>query len=198
MAFRLTLEPVVGRLVRTVARGSAGPLSAWTALVEPGTAPPDGGVVVSEPVIVTIAARATVVEGLAVVEGLEVVTVVEVAVVEVAVVEVAVVAAVEVEVEVDVVEVLGVIGAAIVTTCQTPPKDMMPSPFASLGVLSPPYRYSGRPLSVTWSPFAFVVDPRPVTPGPGVGSIPAGTTSGGQNMVQAPEHSTGLVLLVRV
>jgi hypothetical protein len=197
MTFRPASCPVVGRLVRPAACGSAEPVGAWAATVGPVTARADGVVVVSERGTVIVAVRATVIDGLDVVDGLVVVGLAEVeALAELEGLAVVVVDVVVVD-EV-VVDVLGAVGAATVTTCHTPPKDMMPSPLASLGLLSPPYRYSGRPLSVTWSPFAFVVDPRPVTPAPGVGDIPAATTSGGQNMVHAPEHSTGLPLLVRV
>jgi hypothetical protein len=194
-------------LVRPAACGSAEPVGAWAATVGPVTARADGVVVVSERGTVIVAVRATVIDGLDVVDGLVVVGLAEVealaeleglAVVVVDVVVVDEVVVDDVVLDEVVVDVLGAVGAATVTTCHTPPKDMMPSPLASLGLLSPPYRYSGRPLSVTWSPFAFVVDPRPVTPAPGVGDIPAATTSGGQNMVHAPEHSTGLPLLVRV
>ena len=90
------------------------------------------------------------------------------------------------------------VAAATFTTCQVPPKDTIPSPLTSLGPVSPLYRYSGMPLSVTWLPLAFVVVPSPVTPGPAVGCVPAATTRGGQNVAHVPVHRTGAPLLISV
>jgi hypothetical protein len=82
--------------------------------------------------------------------------------------------------------------------CQTPPKLWMSCPFAVPGPLSPEKRYSGMWLYVTCiEPLGVLTVPskEASTPVPACTVVPAGTSSGGHELVHGVETHVGVPFL---